>query len=143
MMVGVFGWLQHQFTWFRDVYDKTTDLPKMAFSSSLQDSFAVAILQNNCLRPLKYDPDFVYLLENLTCAHNPCDVLCKNNHRIFCQREEFQSILDKPSNFRKNNLNCYGTYFITCMLKVLEVTICFVLNVQEFWTFSAKIDLLV
>lgn len=143
MMVGVFGWLQHQFTWFRDVYDKTTDLPKMAFSSSLQDSFAVAILQNNCLRPLKYDPDFVYLLENLTCAHSPCDVLCKNNHRIFCQREEFQSILDKPSNFRKNNLNCYGTYFITCMLKVLEVTICFVLNVQEFWTFSAKIDLLV
>lgn len=101
MMVGVFGWLQHQFTWFRDVYDKTTDLPKMAFSSSLQDSFAVAILQNNCLRPLKYDPDFVYLLENLTCAHSPCDVLCKNNHRIFCQREEFQSILDKPSNFRK------------------------------------------
>lgn len=143
MMVGVFGWLQHQFTWYRDVYDKTTDLPKMAFSSSLQDSFAVAILQNNCLRPLKYDPDFVYLLENLTCAHSPCDVLCKNNHRIFCQREEFQSILDKPSNFRKNNLNCYGTYFITCMLKVLEVTICFVLNVQEFWTFSAKIDLLV
>lgn len=143
MMVGVFGWLQHQFTWFRDVYDKTTDLPKMAFSSSLQDSFAVAILQNNCLRPLKYDPDFVYLLENFTCAHSPCDVLCKNNHRIFCQREEFQSILDKPSNFRKNNLNCYGTYFITCMLKVLEVTICFVLNVQEFWTFSAKIDLLV
>lgn len=113
MMVGVFGWLQHQFTWFRDVYDKTTDLPKMAFSSSLQDSFAVAILQNNCLRPLKYDPDFVYLLENLTCAHSPCDVLCKNNHRIFCQREEFQSILDKPSNFRKNNLNCYGTYIIT------------------------------
>lgn len=101
MIVGVFGWLQHQFTWFRDVYDKTTDLPKMAFSSSLQDSFAVAILQNNCLRPLKYDPDFVYLLENLTCAHSPCDVLCKNNHRIFCQREEFQSILDKPSNFRK------------------------------------------
>lgn len=143
MMVGVFGWLQHQFTWFRDVYDKTTDLPKMAFSSSLQDSFAVAILQNNCLRPLKYDPDFVYLLENLTCAHSPCDVLCKNNHRIFCQREEFQSILDKPSNFRKNNLNCYGTYIIICMLKVLEVTICFVLNVQEFWTFSAKIDLLV
>lgn len=143
MMVGVFGWLQHQFTWFRDVYDKTTDLPKMAFSSSLQDSFAVAILQNNCLRPLKYDPDFVYLLENLTCAHSPCDVLCKNNHRIFCQREEFQSILDKPSNFRKNNLNCYGTYIITCMLKVLEVTIWFVLNVQEFWTFSAKIDLLV
>lgn len=145
MMVGVFGWLQHQFTWFRDVYDKTTDLPKMAFSSSLQDSFAVAILQNNCLRPLKYDPDFVYLLENLTCAHSPCDhdVLCKNNHRIFCQREEFQSILDKPSNFRKNNLNCYGTYIMTCMLKVLEVTICFVLNVQEFWTFSAKIDLLV
>lgn len=74
MMVGVFGWLQHQFTWYRDVYDKTTDLPKMAFSSSLQDSFAVAILQNNCLRPLKYDPDFVYLLENLTCAHSPCDV---------------------------------------------------------------------
>lgn len=74
MMVGVFGWLQHQFTWFRDVYDKTTDLPKMAFSSSLQDSFAVAILQNNCLRPLKYDPDFVYLLENLTCAHSP--VMC-------------------------------------------------------------------
>lgn len=143
MMLGVFGWLQHQFTWFRDVYDKTTDLPKMAFSSSLQDSFAVAILQNNCLRPLKYDPDFVYLLENLTCAHSPCDVLCKNNHRIFCQREEFQSILDKPSNFRENNLNCYGTYIITCVLKVLKVTICFVLNVQEFWTFSAKIDLLV
>lgn len=92
---------------------------------------------------MKYDPDFVYLLENLTCAHSPCDVLCKNNHRIFCQREEFQSILDKPSNFRKNNLNCYGTYIITCVLKVLEVTICFVLNVQEFWTFSAKIDLLV